>query len=688
MDGEVTGQTGSAGAGAPASGGSRGGGDPAGAGGELLWEAPLERKAASQLGRWCAEHGFSSYQEAWEWSVDEATAGQFWSDVARLAGVTWRRPPDCALERDPARVPGWRWFRGGELNYAERMLVAPPAGPGSVAVVALSQTRPPSELSWDDLSDLVARIRTGLLRAGVGQRDAVAGYLPNVPEALAALLACASLGAVWACCAPEMGVAGVLDRLSQVAPAVLISADGYRYGAKTVDRRREAEAIRAGLPSVREAVWLGYLDAERPPPKGWAPWSAFVAERDPLEFAAVGFEHPLYVLFSSGTTGKPKAIVHGHGGILLEHAKALRLHFDVGPGDRFFWFTTTGWMMWNFNVSALLAGSAAVLFDGDPWWPTPGALWEAAASVGTTCLGVGASYLVACMKAGLRPSGRGLASLKALGSTGSPLPASAGHWVYGAVKEDLMLGSFSGGTDVCTGFVGPSPLHPVWAGEISCRCLGAKVEVYDDDGRAVVGREGELVLTGPLPSMPVGFWGDDGARYRAAYFERFPGGRVWAHGDRAVLTRRGSLVISGRSDGTLNRGGVRAGTAELYSVIESLPRVADSLAVHLEDPDGGPGEIWLFLVGKEGTSFSEDELAEEVRAAVRRELSPRYVPDRVLLVPAVPRTLSGKKLEVPVKRLLSGVPADDALVPSALANPECLSTYAQLAKERSKERAR
>jgi acetoacetyl-CoA synthetase len=667
---------------------------------ELLWEPPASRKETSQLGRWCSKHGFSSYDDAWDWSVGTSTAPEFWWDVAELAGVSWHTEPIGSLEPDESRVPGWRWFPAGRLNYAERMLAPPPTGPSSVAVVALSQSRPPVELSWGELANLVAGARGGLLEAGVQPGQVVAAYLPNVPEAMALMLACASLGAVWACCAPEMGVAGVLDRFSQLAPVVLVSTDGYRYGSRVVSRRDEAEALRSALPGLRSCVWLGYLAPEQAAPPGWVPWEDFLAERGALEYAPVSFDHPLYVLFSSGTTGKPKAIVHGHGGILLEHAKALRLHFDIGPGDRFCWFTTTGWMMWNFCVSALLAGAAAVLFDGDPSWPVPEALWEAFASTGTTCGGVGASYLVACMKAGLEPHELGLERLRALGSTGSPLPAQAARWVYRCVKDDLMLGSFSGGTDVCTGFVGPSPLHPVWAGEISCRCLGAKVEVFDDVGRPVVGQEGELVLTGPLPSMPVCFWGDDGSRYRAAYFERYPG--VWAHGDRAVITERRSVVISGRSDGTLKRAGVRIGTAELYSVVESLPEVSDSLAVHIEDPEGGPGEIWLFVVpvepaGGSGASKQRgsaqsgdaqlDSVPERVRAAVR-ELSPRYVPDQVVLVPAVPRTLSGKKLEVPIKRLLSGAAGDEVLTPSSVANPESLAFFTSLAKSLALARER
>jgi acetoacetyl-CoA synthetase len=616
------------------------------------------------------------------WSVAATTAGTFWREMADYAGISWRRPPAADLEAASDRVTGYRWFRDGQLNYAERALRPPPNGSGSVAVVARSQTRPPSQLTWAELSDLVARVRTGLLAADVGVGDRVAGYLPNVPEALAAMLACATIGAIWTSCAPEMGVTGVVDRFSQVEPAVLLSVDGYRYGSRAVDRRAEAESVRGQLPSVRKAVWLPYLETGAGAPPGWANWADFVANVVPLDFAALDFDHPLYILFSSGTTGKPKPIVHGHGGILLEHAKALRLHFDLGPGDRFLWFSTTGWMMWNFCVSGLLAGSAVVLFDGDPNWPEAGSFWGLVESTGTTCAGLGAGYLVANMKAGLYPStSYNLGSLKTLGSTGSPLPASAAEWVYGAVGDDLMLASFSGGTDVCTGFLGPSPLHPVWAGEISCPCLGAKVEVFDDEGRPVVGQEGELVLTAPLPSMPVRFWADDGSRYRAAYFDRFPG--VWAHGDRAVLTDRGTFVITGRSDGTLNRGGVRMGTAEFYSVVEGFPDVVDSLVVHLDDPTGGPGELWLFVV-EQGGGAEIEGLAGEIKAALRQELSPRYVPDRVIKVTAVPRTLSGKKLEVPVKRLLSGTALADALALTSVANPESLEPFLNLRQERLK----
>jgi acetoacetyl-CoA synthetase len=540
------------------------------------------------------------------------------------------------------------------------------------------------ELTWEELADLVARVRAGLVAAGARPGERVAAYLPNIPEALAAMLAAASLGLVWSSCAPETGVTGALDRLSQLGPSVFLSIDGYRYGHKVVHRRDEAQAIRTGLPTVRVAVWLSYLEPGAPVPPGWQPWEAFTADVGPLEFLPVAFDHPLYVLFSSGTTGKPKAIAHGHGGILLEHAKALSLHFDLGPADRFFWFTTTGWMMWNFCVSGLLTGSTVVMFDGDPAWPGPGALWELVASTGATCAGVSAGYLVTCMKQGQAPrKSYDLSALKALGSTGSPLPAAAAEWSYQAVANDMILGSFSGGTDVCTGLVGPSPLHPVWAGEISCRCLGARVDVYNEDGKPVVGEDGELVLSGPLPSMPVGFWGDeDGSRYRAAYFEKFPG--VWAHGDHARLTERGSLVISGRSDGTLKRGGVRMGTAEFYSVVEGLPAVADSLVVHLDDPDGGPGELWLFVVLAPGGPVDLPEgLEGEIKSLLCRELSPRHVPDRVVAVPAVPRTLSGKKLEVPVKRLLSGAQPGQVVAVASVADPASLEPFVVLAQQRA-----
>jgi acetoacetyl-CoA synthetase len=641
-----------------------------------LWTPDPARAGASQVRRFLDENGFDDYGSAWEWSVARETTGAFWRALARFAGVRFGSDPTEDVVLGPG-VAGARWFPGATLNYAERCLQKRGGGP---AVIARSDTREEVRLTWDELRDLVARVRTGLTAAGVGRGDRVAGYLPNGIEALAVMLAAASLGAVWTCCAPEMGVEGTLDRLVQTEPVLLISIDGYRYGSRAIDRAAEAAAVRAGLPTLRAAVWLDYLQPGGPFPDGWIGWEDFTEARGELEFEPVGFDHPLYILYSSGTTGRPKALVHGHGGILLEHAKSLRLHFDIDADDVFFWYSTTGWMMWNKCVSGLLADATILLFDGDPAGPAGDRLWELMAEAGVTVGGVGAAYLVAGLKSEQRPgSAHDLSRLQTLGSTGSPLPAAAAEWVYRAVSPDLMLASFSGGTDVCTGFVGTSPLHPVWAGEISCRCLGAKVEVFDEAGRAVVDEEGELVLTAPLPSMPVGIVGDaDGSRYRAAYFERFAG--VWAHGDRATLTDRGTIIITGRSDGTLNRGGVRMGTAEFYSVVEALPDVADSLVVHLEDAGGGPGELLLFVVPSGPVDTAS--LAESIRTALRQQLSPRHVPDSISVIRVVPRTLSGKKLEVPVKRILSGVDVEQAVAIASVADPASLDPFVELAGRR------
>ena len=538
-------------------------------------------------------------------------------------------------------------------------------------------------------------------RLGVGRGDRVAAYLPNIPETLVAFLATASLGAVWASCAPEFGTRSVLDRFSQIDPTVLLAVDGYRYGAKAIDRRAEVAAIREGLPGLAATVAVPYLDAEGGAAAlpGARPWSELLSDAGPLargpggvpriDFEAVPFDHPLYVLYSSGTTGLPKAIVHGHGGILLEHAKQLAFCLDLGPGDRFFWFSTTGWMMWNLLVSGLAVGSAVVLFDGDPASPDLSALWRLAEETGSTYFGASAPFLLACRKAGLEPARLvDLSRVRGIGSTGAPLPPEGFRWVYEAVTTDGLLNSVSGGTDVCSAFVGANPMLPVREGRISGRVLGAKVEAFDAAGRPVVGEQGELVITEPMPSMPVGFWGDaDGSRYRAAYFEDFPG--VWRHGDWITLDDDGSCVISGRSDSTLNRGGVRLGTSEFYSVVEGFEEVADSLVVHLDprnpggDDDGiGMGELLLFVVPAAGVEV-DDDLKARIARELRGSLSPRHVPDAIHGVPGIPRTLSGKKLEVPVKRILTGTPTDVAASRGALANPDSLDAFERLARERS-----
>jgi acetoacetyl-CoA synthetase len=482
---------------------------------------------------------------------------------------------------------------------------------------------------------------------------------------------------VFSSCAPEFGTRSVVDRWQQIAPTVLVAVDGYRYGDKVVDRRAEVAAVREALPSVVHLIGLSYLEGDL---DGALPWAELVAPTDePLEFDATPFEHPLYVLYSSGTTGLPKPIVHGHGGILLEHLKILALHHELGPGDRFFWFTTTGWMMWNFLVSAPAVGAGIVLFDGNPAYPSLATLWELAAASGVTYLGTSAPFLLACRKDGLVPrSIVDLPALRAVGSTGAPLPAEGFRWVSEAVG--VPVHSMSGGTDVCTGFVGTTVLLPVYEGEITCRCLGARVEAFAPDGSSLVDELGELVITAPMPSMPVGFWGDEtGERYRESYFDVFPG--VWRHGDWITITSRETCVITGRSDATLNRGGVRLGTAEFYSVVEGLPEVTDSLVVHLEDPAGGPGELLLFVVLSDHVAL-DDRLRRKIAAELRTALSPRHAPDEIHRIGAVPRTLSGKKLEVPVKRILTGTAADRAAAAGALVNPESLAAFVDLARTR------
>jgi acetoacetyl-CoA synthetase len=622
------------------------------------------------------------YDAAWRWSTDDP--GAFWQALWDHAGLRSATPTGPALA-DP-RMPGARWFPGASLNYAAHALALAGRAADDVVIVGRSQSRGPTDLTADELRNAVARCREGFLRLGVRRGDRVAAFLPNIPEALVALLATASLGATWSSCAPEFGMRAVVDRFGQIEPVVLLTVDGYRYGDRVMDRADEVTELRAALPSVRTTVVVPYLRDEAgavAAVPGGVPWSTLLADAAPLAFEPVPFDHPLYILFSSGTTGLPKPIVHGHGGILVEHWKALALHTDLGPDDRFSWFTTTGWMMWNYLVSGLVVGSTVVLFDGNPAWPDLSMLWRLASDEQVTYLGLSAPFLMACRAAGLAPGADPALDLRALrgvGATGAPLPAAGFHWVRDAVSSTIPVGSLSGGTDLCTGFLGPSPLVPVWAGEISCRMLGARVEAFDPSGRSLIGDTGELVITAPMPSMPVCFWGDDdGSRMRAAYFDAFPG--AWRHGDWLTITDRGSCVISGRSDATLNRGGVRLGTAEFYAVVEGLPEVADSLVVHLEDDAGGAGELLLFVALAPGATL-DDGLRSRIGATLRRELSPRHVPDEVVAVPAIPRTLSGKKLEVPVKRILLGQEPETTASVDALADPASLEPFVALGSSR------
>jgi acetoacetyl-CoA synthetase len=633
--------------------------------GRVLWTPPADVRETSRMGRyitWLRQTRgleFADYAALWDWSVTDLPA--FWQSIWDYFGVDADTPPSAVLP--DASMPGARWFPGATLNYAEHVLKMPGLADDDPVVIAYSQSREPVTLTARQLRDQVRRVRAGLVRLGVGRGDRVAAYAPNIPETFILMLATASLGAIFSSCAPEFGTRSVTDRWKQIEPKILVAVDGYRYGDKAIDRSAEVAAIKDALPSVETVIMIGYLH-------GGGGWDKLDGD-DELEFAAVPFDHPLYVLYSSGTTGLPKPIVHGHGGILIEHLKMLGLHHDLGPGDRFFWFTTTGWMMWNFLASGPAVGAAIVLFDGNPGFPDLSALW---ALPGITYFGTSAPFLMACRKAGVVVPGN---TIRGLGSTGAPLPPEGFAWVYQAVGADLQLQSLSGGTDVCTGFVGGAPLLPVIEGVISCRALGARVEAYDPAGRPVIDELGELVITAPMPSMPVGFWNDpDGTRYREAYFDVFPG--VWRHGDWITIGADGTCVITGRSDATLNRGGVRLGTAEFYSVVESIDEVADSVVVHLDEHGD---ELLLFVVLADGLEL-DDALRGRIRSELRAALSPRHVPDEIHQVRAVPRTLSAKKLEVPVKRILTGTPVESAAATGALANPESLTAFERLARER------
>ncbi len=639
----------------------------------VLWEPAPEARQTSRMGHfldWSGERlgrSLEDYDRALAWSIERP--GEFWSSLAEFAQVRWHATASTPVAH--LSMPGTRWFPGATVSYSEHALRSGLGRGRDVAIVSQSQTRDPEEWTWDRLLREVGSLRSWLRQVGVRTGDRVAAYLPNLPETIAGFLATASLGAIWVSCAPEFGVRSVVDRLGQLGPKVLMTVDGYRYGATAIDRRAEVEAIRRALPSLDAVLHLPYLD-ERPLPGavGWR--EVREAAEEPVEHEPVAFDHPLYVLFSSGTTGLPKPIVHGTGGILLEHWKALALHHDLGRDDRFFWFTTTGWMMWNLLVSGLLVGTTLLCFDGNPRHPDLTTLWRMAAETGCTLFGASAPFLMACRKEGLRPRRLGpLGQLRQVGSTGAPLPPEGFRWVADELPG-VQVNSTSGGTDVCTAFVGTNPLVPVWEGEISRPLLACDVAAWSDGGGEVpVGTEGELVLRTPIPSMPVGLWGDDdGSRLRATYFDRFPG--LWSHGDWIRFTERGSCVISGRSDATLNRGGVRIGTSELYSVVEDFPEVTDSLVVHLDGDD----TLVLFLVLAPGCEdSSSDRLNQEIRRAIRTQLSPRHVPDRIETVADVPRTLSGKKLEVPVKRILQGALPEEVVSGGALSNPESLSEF-------------
>ncbi len=642
----------------------------------VLWTPPPDVRETTEVGRYLAwlerERGlaFDGYEQLQQWSVSDLTA--FWSSIWEFFEVKAHSPYTAVLTADS--MPGTTWFPGARLNFAEHLL-GEDCDRDEVAVVARSQTREPVELTFGELRDGVARARAGLARLGVGPGDRVVAYLPNIPETLIAFAATASLGAIWASCAPELGARSVVDRLVQLEPTVLLTVGGYGYRDRLVDRRAEVAAIRAALPTLRHVVHVPYgghviEDA--------LPWSDLIADSGALTFEPVAFDHPLFVLFSSGTTGRPKAIVHGHGGILLELLKAHAFSWDLKPGGRLLWYSTTSWMMWNALVAALLVRSSIVMLDGDPVWPDAGWQWRVAEETRPSFMGTSPAFLMGCRKAGLHPGREcDLSSIRIFGTAGSPLPGEGYRYVYDELGPDVLLINGSGGTDVCSGIVGGSPLLPVYEGEISGQLLGVATAAFDPRGAPVVGELGELVITKPMPSMPVALWGDtDGSLYRSSYFATYPG--TWRQGDWVSFTQRGSCVVTGRSDATLNRGGVRLGTGEFYSVVEELPEIVDSLVVHLEDSEGGAGELVLFVVLADGSEL-DDVLHTRIDGELRAQLSPRHVPDMIHAVPAIPRTLTGKKLEAPVKRILRGEAVDAVASKDSLVDPSALDTFAALA---------
>ncbi len=654
---------------------------------EVLWAPSPETVERSQLTRyieWLAENRdlhFEDYHALWRWSVTEIE--EFWRTIWDYFEVTSEVPYAEVL---PERVmPGARWFPGTQLNYAEHIFRG--KADDEVAVLYASELRELSELRWGELRERVAATREGLRALGVAKGDRVVAYLPNGPEALIAFLAAASLGATWSSCSPDFGTGSVVDRFAQIEPKVMLTVDGYRYGGKDFDRLEVVAQIAAQIPSLERIVVVPYLSQapelstleEREGVAAPITWGQLLdlGKEGALSFERLPFDHPLWVLYSSGTTGLPKAIVQGHGGILLEQVKKGHLHLDAQPGDRVFWFTTTGWMMWNFLVGGLLTGASIVLYDGNPGSPDMGVLWDLAERTGMTCFGTSAAYIAACMKDGIEPSsGRDLSRLRSVGSTGSPLSPDGFQWVYDHVGQDTWLFSTSGGTDLCTAFVGGVPTLPVYKGELQARALGAKVEAFDEGGNPVIDEVGELVITEPMPSMPLFLWGDeDGSRYRASYFEMYPG--IWRHGDWIEITSRGTAVIYGRSDSTINRGGVRMGTSEIYRAVSAVPEVLDSLVVDVPKP-GTEGWMPLFVVLREGSDL-DDQLVARLKGSIREQCSPRHVPDEIFRIVEVPRTLSGKALEVPVKRILMGDPAEKAVSRDSLANPQALDYFTELA---------
>jgi acetoacetyl-CoA synthetase len=652
--------------------------------GDILWTpspARIERANITAFIRWLARErhlSFANYTELWRWSVTEIEA--FWQAVWDYFEVRSSAPAECVLRS--RKMPGAEWFPGARLNYAEHALRH--ERPNATAALHLSERQPLTALSWEEIGGKVRILATQLRKLGIQPGDRIVANLPNIPEALIAMLATTSIGAIWSSCGPDFGTRGVVDRFAQLQPKVLLCVDGYQYGGKPFERRAEVEKIIAALPTLTRVIYLPYLnrDDRRPLSPHTVLWDELLAHppvaASEFRFEQMPFNAPLWILFSSGTTGLPKAITHSHGGILLEQFKALRLMMDLHPGDRMFFFTTTGWMMWNFLASALIADVVPVLYDGNPAHPEPDILWKMVEQSGTSFFGASPTYQAILAKAGIVPRERcDLSKLQSLMLAGSPVTAECTAWFYDNVKKDLWVLPGSGGTDVCSGFVGGVVTMPVRAGEITSATLGVAAYAFNEHGEKVVNEVGELVITEPMPSMPVCFWNDpDGSRYFESYFQEFPG--VWRHGDFFKVNERGGCFVLGRSDATLNRHGVRIGTAEIYRSLATLPELEDSLIVNLDLP-GGAFFMPLFVKLKAGRTL-DPATVENIRATLRREYSPRHVPDKIFAVDDIPITLTGKKLEVPVRRILMGVPVEKAANRDAVANPRSLDYFVDYAK--------
>lgn len=658
--------------------------DSANAPGAVLWTPRSDQIEPTRLAAYmhwlAAERGlsFDTYQDLWSWSVDELES--FWQSIWDFFDV--QADGSCDPVLGVTTMPGAQWYPNARLNYAEHVFRC--ATNERPALIARSEDTGTHEVSWAQLKLDTGALAARLRQLGVGPGDRVASYMPNRPETVVAFLACASIGAVWSSCAPDMGATVVLDRFQQIEPKVLLAVDSYSYNGKTHDRRELVDELLLGLPSVRHVIHVAgpVCRAASHKPPAWRDrlsWSEAISVNAELRFERLPFEHPLWIVYSSGTTGLPKAIVHSQGGIVLTHLKTMALQHDLRPGDRLLFLGGTGWIVWNLQLGALLTGASIVLYDGNPAWPDTTALWRFIDEQRVTLFGCGAAYLINCMKDGLRPRDLvALQSLRAINATGSPLPIDAYHWVYDAVKSDLWLASISGGTDIASGFVACAPILPVNAGEIQCRELGVAAYAFNEAGAQVVDEVGELVVTKPMPSMPIHFWGDpENRRYRESYFEMYPG--LWRHGDWIRFTPRGTSVIYGRSDSTINRHGIRMGTAEIYRVVEELPEVRDSLVVDLEYL-GRASFMPLFVVLAQGLVLDEP-LKARIAQQIRSKASARHVPNEIYQVDEIPRTLTGKKMEVPVRKLLLGTAPEKAASTDAMVNPKSIGFFLRLAEE-------